>query len=550
MPGKTRCLLVLSLVVLATALGSQSAAATTFCVPTVAACSGGAGVAKADLEEAMGSNSEDGQADTVYVGAGTFTEDADYEPEPGTSSPDTFEPDGTDPLTVIGAGAGATTLTSAGTTNIYVVNLSWETHRHIALRGLSIEVPSSFSDGPGYGSAIVLFDDDSIEDFAIVSFNDESSAIRSAGNASIRNGVIRGGGLEGSIRDGISAELGETTVEDTEIEGASWGLITGSSAGAHLTARRVRESGTRVYGAIASGGIIRVENSIFQTDDGIALIASASSQDSAVVADHLTAVNTDGATHPAMELLRFGSGPGDMSIEASNSILRGFGSGYKVSTVLGPGIGTATLTARYSNFQHTGTSNGSLDLATGNIDTDPLLLSDYSLPSNSPSVDAGDPAAGGLATDFLGAVRPNDGDGDGVAVRDQGAFEYQRPLPPAEEGGGGGGGGGSAGGGGGSGSDGGGGSGKGSKDTAPPQTTIAKGPGAKLALDKAKFSFRSSEKGSTFVCKLDKRKAKPCASPKTYKGLKLGPHTFKVWASDAAGNKDATPAKRNFKVPA
>lgn len=87
-------------------------------------------------------------------------------------------------------------------------------------------------------------------------------------------------------------------------------------------------------------------------------------------------------------------------------------------------------------------------------------------------------------------------------------------------------------------------------DKTPPQTTIARGPGNKLAQGKAKFSFRSSEPGSTFTCKLDKRKARPCHSPKTYTGLKPSRHLFKVWATDKAGNKDQTAAKKRFRVPA
>ena len=119
----------------------------------------------------------------------------------------------------------------------------------------------------------------------------------------------------------------------------------------------------------------------------------------------------------------------------------------------------------------------------------------------------------------------------GVAVDDL----SPPPLPPPSGGGssgGGAGGGGSA------------------PDTTPPTTTITKGPGNKLAQGKAKFAFRANEPNSTFTCKLDKQKPKPCVSPKTYRGLKPGRHTFKVWATDAAGNKATTPAKRTFKVPA
>lgn len=87
-------------------------------------------------------------------------------------------------------------------------------------------------------------------------------------------------------------------------------------------------------------------------------------------------------------------------------------------------------------------------------------------------------------------------------------------------------------------------------DTTPPQTKIVKGPGAGLANDRAKFRFRSSESGSHFLCKLDSHKAAGCRSPKIYKHLKPGRHVFRVWAIDAAGNRDPTPAKRRFQAPA
>jgi hypothetical protein len=67
-------------------------------------------------------------------------------------------------------------------------------------------------------------------------------------------------------------------------------------------------------------------------------------------------------------------------------------------------------------------------------------------------------------------------------------------------------------------------------------------------LSKVKFKFSSSEPGSSFECKLDKKKYKPCKSPKKYKRLKRGKHKFKVRATDAAGNTDPSPAKDKFKV--
>jgi len=101
-------------------------------------------------------------------------------------------------------------------------------------------------------------------------------------------------------------------------------------------------------------------------------------------------------------------------------------------------------------------------------------------------------------------------------------------------------------GGGGGGNNGNGGNGTGGEKTAP-QTTITKGPKAKTHSTTAKFKFTSSERGSTFECKLDKKKFKPCRSPKTYKKLKPGKHVFKVRAKKG-GATDPTPAVRKFKI--
>jgi hypothetical protein len=85
-------------------------------------------------------------------------------------------------------------------------------------------------------------------------------------------------------------------------------------------------------------------------------------------------------------------------------------------------------------------------------------------------------------------------------------------------------------------------------DTTAPRAAISKGPGKKLKHGIARFRFKSNEAGSFFRCKLDRKKAGGCKSPKTYRNLRPGRHAFKVWAIDSAGNK-GTPAKRSFRVP-
>jgi hypothetical protein len=89
-------------------------------------------------------------------------------------------------------------------------------------------------------------------------------------------------------------------------------------------------------------------------------------------------------------------------------------------------------------------------------------------------------------------------------------------------------------------------------DTAPPETTIGKAPkrvATKHASAKVKFSFASSEPGSTFECRLDKKPFAPCTSPAKLRA-KLGKHRFDVRATDPAGNADLSPASLRFKIVA
>lgn len=85
-------------------------------------------------------------------------------------------------------------------------------------------------------------------------------------------------------------------------------------------------------------------------------------------------------------------------------------------------------------------------------------------------------------------------------------------------------------------------------DKAPPQTKIKSGPKGHTHSIKATFKFSSTEGGSTFFCKLDGKAWGSCKSPRTYKHLKPGEHTFRVRARDKAGNVDQSPAKRSWHV--
>ena len=201
------------------------------------------------------------------------------------------------------------------------------------------------------------------------------------------------------------------------------------------------------------------------------------------------------------------------------------------------GTASAKIIASYTSYTSwlaTTLPGGVAQVASGagRLDVDPLFVDpaagDYRLTPGSPVVDKGDPAPGGAILDLAGKARVVDGDGDGTAVRDMGAYELSTPAAtpapsttaapaPAPA----------------------------PADTVAPTTSFTKKPGKRVTKAKVRFGFTSDEAGVTFSCKLDKGAWRPCTSPKTLR-VKVGKHRLLVRATDAAGNTDATPAAFRF----
>ena len=85
-------------------------------------------------------------------------------------------------------------------------------------------------------------------------------------------------------------------------------------------------------------------------------------------------------------------------------------------------------------------------------------------------------------------------------------------------------------------------------DTDPPETLKGKGPKRQIATPRATFRFSSDEPGSSFECRLDRKRPRLCSSPLRVKGLRPGRHRVTATAIDRAGNRDATPAAWRFRV--
>jgi hypothetical protein len=81
-----------------------------------------------------------------------------------------------------------------------------------------------------------------------------------------------------------------------------------------------------------------------------------------------------------------------------------------------------------------------------------------------------------------------------------------------------------------------------------PQTSIRQRPPQRTFDHTPTFRFHSSEAGSSFQCKLDGRRYRPCPRRFTTRFLSLGLHVLLVRAIDPDGNRDPTPARDTFRV--
>jgi hypothetical protein len=89
------------------------------------------------------------------------------------------------------------------------------------------------------------------------------------------------------------------------------------------------------------------------------------------------------------------------------------------------------------------------------------------------------------------------------------------------------------------------------EDSTAPRTRITMGPGVKTRKHKAVFRFQDITEdppGTTFACKVDKAKWKPCSSPFDIKHLKPSHYVVAIRATDLAGNVERKPVKRHFIV--
>jgi hypothetical protein len=401
-------LLALGLALLAAPAAAQ--AATTYCVHQPAdPCAAGTVDEGANLQAAM-TAADQTNDNVVAVGAGTYYQVGGFNASgPGQR------------IQLIGAGAGRTILTAAAATSP-VVRLD-DGASGARLSGVTVVMTGTLQGGlvaartdvdhvrfempaTNSGFPAVQLDGGTLTDSTIVAaqpFGNQGTGVRSTGTATLERDTI-------TAQIGVRAEAGALTAHDLRV---TFGYLGVASEGA----------GTQ---ATLDDGLLTA------TPDAVAPIGLLAEGGGDVAARSATILAS--ATHGAGAEVNPAAGT-TSSVTLQNSIVRGFPSSVIRTGGTGPGtasnltLGNDDLTLPSdSGVPGTYTPNT-------NVDVDPAFVDpangDYHLRWDSPVIDAGGVCQTLCQTvpDLDGLTRPIDGNGDGTAARDLGAYEYGHRAP-------------------------------------------------------------------------------------------------------------------------
>ena len=418
MDGSRRFLVVLLPLIFA--LAAPAAQAKTYCV-NFSPCPAG-GIPKATPEDAIdgvGGSDANPDADVIRIGPGTFS-------QPNLTANEEVD--------IVGSGIGRTTLVP----NLGLTGLLQLIDSNSSVSDLSITLPYD-----GFFSAIRFQNGADAARVRIVSTSDSFT----------NSGFVAEDG--GTALDGVQTDLGTAPTGSAVSFFDGGGLLTdstiiggiGVSPSGPITSvvRRstIRASdGVRVFGGVAVARNVVVtphpRDTTGQFSDAVSATAGNGGENASLTGSHLTLVGpgpTDG--NGVASRANNCCATGVATVNLTNSVIRGFQTPLLRQGL--PAPQAANLTVSYSAFGPpvNGSGNGTQNLATGNIasNPDPKFVSssrgDYRLRFDSPLRDKGAPGAqaGDSEGDRNGRTRIRDSDGVGGARRDMGAFEYQR-LPP------------------------------------------------------------------------------------------------------------------------
>jgi hypothetical protein len=442
-------------------------------------------------------------------------------------------------LDIFGAGGGPRPVITSAAANAQTFEITaggaGTTITHLDISGTGTNTIALSANGAVNGSDLALSATDSCAELFSATpsqLGPDVTATNSGDQPCIFGGLPSLTGLTVTSPDGGGVDLTGGTLTDSTVD-ANFALLSGNEITVRRTTLNGRTVGADTY--FLGGEPALISDTVVTASAGPAVYAEAGSGSGA---DTLTLRNvtayasgSGSAGLVANSADSFAQHAGE--IDARNVIARGEGNdvfaSISQSSCGGNPCPSGAVRIGYSNFL---TTFGLVDTGSvgHNQSTDPLLVNPVLGPtedfhvacSGSPVIGAGTTDAANGPTDRDGVTHP--------APPSIGAYEFvgTQACPTGVSGAGGGGGGGGT-------------------DTTAPDTKLGKHPKKKTKKRRAKFTFSSTEAGSSFQCKLDRKALKPCSSPKTVK-VKPGKHTFQVAAVDAAGNQDGSPAKFSWKV--
>ena len=392
---------------------ASSADAAVFCVDDPACPAGG--VPKESPAAAMTAANADAIEDTVRIGPGSY---------------DIAGIGGGNPVDIVGAGMDATKLTyTSDGIGVYLSNPA-SSVSHLTVRGtLPTTEGIRLKNGADATEVAVTGPDSATMTYGFVL----------EGSGSVLEGVVVDV-ADGMGAAGVSA-IGSGTVRDSRITGPIG--LQGS-----LEVRRtvVRASiGLRPFGATMQASNVLITRHPRQTTNwftGVTVTNGNSNQNAALAASNLT-IDGRGTGRGIDVTSNFSQNvtSGTATATITGAIVRGVSQpimrmGKSASETASVDISYSSYNANWVNSSGPGLLVQGAGNHTDNPDprfVDPAAM-DYRLRHDSPFIDVGRPSPllGEENPDIAGNERVRDSDGNGSAIRDIGAYEYQRLAPKAD----------------------------------------------------------------------------------------------------------------------
>jgi hypothetical protein len=402
------------------------ASATTFCVND-GSCSG---APEGSVQQALDAATGNTGSDTVQIGAGTYS-------NPGGFVYDSSALD--NGVTIVGAGQGTTTLTMPGDPNAYEQVLSIDDASSV--NNLSIKIPGT----PG---------DNTYQDRGLDLDTSTASHVSISGASTANNDTALSMGNGSSFLDGsVSLPYGNYNTGVWSAGGA--GLVrstvkadvafeSSSNGQASLINRVTLKPGDYGYGAWTDDGPITIKNSLVNLGTAAYAVGlwvangNGSTSPKSIQADHVTIVG-GGTGSRGLQVVAtspVANGEQQASATLTNSTISGpsvpIDREAQNTSPTNPGTSKANVVTSYSNYDKatsvgTNGPNGSGAIVDSHfVPGVPTFVSagNHTPAAGSILVDAGNPTFSGTV-DLPGNPRVKDGDGDGKAITDIGAYERQ-----------------------------------------------------------------------------------------------------------------------------